>query len=312
MTSGTPRDYLQLIRLPAVFTAAADIFLGFLLNHASLQPWREFALLVASSACLYSSGMVWNDVFDRRVDATERPERPIPSRRVSVAAAVVLATVLMLLGVAAAGVVGWLQGGRAAGGGFQSLKIAGLLTICILAYDGLLKRTVAGPVAMGACRFLNVMLGASAHSATIAVWSRPQTLVAACLGIYVAGITWFARSEAGRSRRGGLAAAAGLVNLGLLALLGVVLTHPWRGEPNVGAVFAVLGAVILVIDCRLAAAIAAPSPGKVQTAVKSMIFSLVLLDATIVFAQTGRAVYALATAALLVPSVIISRWISAT
>ena len=77
------RDYLQLCRFPAVFTAMADVFLGFLLVHVELSPTREFGLLLAASSCLYLAGMVFNDVFDRKVDARERPNRPIPSGRVA-------------------------------------------------------------------------------------------------------------------------------------------------------------------------------------------------------------------------------------
>ncbi len=73
------RTYLQLMRFPAVFTAMADILLGFLLNHDSFQhDLMGLGLLLVSSSCLYLAGMVLNDVFDREVDARERPNRPIP------------------------------------------------------------------------------------------------------------------------------------------------------------------------------------------------------------------------------------------
>ena len=56
----TFRTYLQLVRLPAVFTAMADIFLGYLLTHATLHPLSNFGLLLLASSCLYLSGMVFN------------------------------------------------------------------------------------------------------------------------------------------------------------------------------------------------------------------------------------------------------------
>ena len=295
------RAYLQLVRLPAVFTAAADILLGFLLNHAGLSPVGDLAALLAASACLYCSGMVWNDVFDRKQDAVERPERPIPSGRVRVSRAVILGSVLMLSGV-----------GLSAVAGRQSLTIALVLVTCILAYDGLLKRTVVGPVAMGGCRFLNVMLGASAYPAAIAVWSRPQTLVAAALGLYVAGITWFARTEAVASTRGRLLASAAVVNAGVLALAAIAMTYPWRGDPNRAIVGILLGLILLAIDGRLLAAIRSPAARNVQSAVKTMIFSLVLLDATMVLAQSADPWYAAATAALFIPGRLIGRWMSVT
>ena len=66
------------------------------------------------------------------------------------------------------------------------------LVAAILLYDGPLKRTWAGPAMMGLCRFLNVLLGVSVSGAT--PW--PGWHLAFVVGLYVAGVTWFARTEA--------------------------------------------------------------------------------------------------------------------
>src|SRR5262245_29074995 len=82
------RAYAQLIRLPNVFTAAADIVLGAVAGvefaGGALPQWwqAKLGLLLAASACLYSGGMVWNDFFDLKQDKRERPFRPIPSGRI--------------------------------------------------------------------------------------------------------------------------------------------------------------------------------------------------------------------------------------
>ncbi len=288
--------YLQLLRLPAVFTALADIFLGFLLTHDSLEPTSDFAWLLVASFCLYLSGMVFNDVFDRHIDAIERPERPIPSGRVSPVAAVVLGLVLVLCGVGAAGAVGR-----------ESLKIASILTLSIFAYDGLLKKTPLGPPTMGGCRFFNVMLGASAA----AVWVEPQTIVAAGLGVYIVGVTWFARTEAKRSRRPQLVGAMGVLNLGLGVL--VVFAGTWgQGAAEPAKVLLLLAMIILTINRRLFAAVLDPTPEKVQPAVRVMLLSLVMLDASMIYFKIGEPIYAVATAALLAPAMILARWIPVT
>ncbi|MBM4075479.1 MAG: hypothetical protein FJ267_07530, partial [Planctomycetes bacterium] len=102
--------FLQLVRLPTVFTAMADIFLGYALTHRYIvgpppegwdNPSKFFGLLIAS-CCLYLSGMVFNDVFDRKQDAIERPSRPIPSGRVSLRTAILLGVILMAVGVVSA------------------------------------------------------------------------------------------------------------------------------------------------------------------------------------------------------------------
>lgn len=274
----------------------ADIFLGFLLTHRSLEPVPEFVWLLVSSSCLYLSGMVFNDVFDRGVDALERPERPLPSGRVALPSAVSLGLALMGGGIAAAAMVGR-----------QSLMIALLLAGCIFAYDAVLKRTVLSPLIMGTCRFLNVMLGASEIFFT---WGRPQVLVALALGIYIVGVTWFARTEARVSRRSALAAALGVVDLGLAGL--VVFVFYWSGQGATIASVMLLLIVTVTIHRRAIPALLDPVPGKVQPAIGTMLMSLVLLDASIVYFKTGVAAYALATAGLLIPSVVLRRWISVT
>lgn len=309
--------YLQLIRLPTVFTAMADIVLGYVLTGHFVfgpnagQDSAKFVGLLASSCCLYLAGMVFNDIFDRKQDAAERPSRPIPSGRVSLVSAVVLGTVLMIVGVAAAATVTRV-----------SLQVAGLLVVAILAYDGVLKRTAFAPLAMGLCRALNVMLGASDQT----FWTppgllvRPQIAAAIGLGIYIAGVTLFARTEAKTSSRKQLLLAQLVLNSGIAVLAWLICAWPvWTWPPlgEVPVVLAMLAVIAFTLNRRVIAAIIEPSPEKVQLTVKVMLLSYVMLDATLVFwkmsesGQLGSA-HALATAALVVPAILLSRLIPMT
>ncbi|QDT99462.1 UbiA family prenyltransferase [Gimesia aquarii] len=293
--------YFQLMRLPAVFTAMSDILLGYLLTHNSFELPIQFALLIVASTSLYLSGMVFNDVFDRKVDAEERPSRPIPSGRISTQHAAVLGGLLMLAGVGAAQAVGK-----------QSLIVASLLVVAILSYDSILKRTILGPLAMGLCRFLNVMLGASAVAREINLWVKPQLRIAAILGMYVVGLTWFARMEAKNSHRGHLLGGTLVINAGLAALVWMIATYPWPRELNLTMLLTALGVVVLTINRRLIQAILNPVPQNVQIAVKTMLYSYVMLNAIIVFVWTTNPQYAILTAALLIPTIVLSRWMSVT
>ena len=309
--------YLQLIRLPTVFTAMADIVLGYVLTGHFVfgpnagQDSAKFVGLLASSCCLYLAGMVFNDIFDRKQDAAERPSRPIPSGRVSLVSAVVLGTVLMIVGVAAAATVTRV-----------SLQVAGLLVVAILAYDGVLKRTAFAPLAMGLCRALNVMLGASDQT----FWTppgllvRPQIAAAIGLGIYIAGVTLFARTEAKTSSRKQLLLAQLVLNSGIAVLAWLICAWPvWTWPPlgQVPVVLAMLAVIAFTLNRRVIAAIIEPSPEKVQLTVKVMLLSYVMLDATLVFwkmsesGQLGSA-HALATAALVIPAILLSRLIPMT
>jgi 4-hydroxybenzoate polyprenyltransferase len=293
------RAYLQLMRFPAVFTALADIFLGFLLTHEDLSPPGDFAALLGASSGLYLAGMIFNDLFDRQIDARERPGRPIPSGRVSPRTAAVLGSGLMILGLACTVLV------RA-----QAVEISLMLVGLILAYDGFLKQTPLGPIAMGGCRFLNVMLGASAGAA--ATWASPQLVVALAMGVYVAGVTWFARQEAQQSSRTQLAAATTIVHAGIVGLAAIVLSLPDSAAIQPGLAAGALGLVAAWIDVRLFQAIREPTPRNVQSSVKRMLLAIVLLDATMVYGATGSPGLALCVAALLLPAATLGRWIFIT
>src|SRR5580698_10416697 len=101
--------YAQLVRLPNLPSALADIFLGALATSALPSHWLPFAFLLPASACLYCAGMVWNDFFDVAQDRRERPFRPIPSGRVSRREAALVGAVLLLGGVLFAGLAGLAQ-----------------------------------------------------------------------------------------------------------------------------------------------------------------------------------------------------------
>ncbi len=297
--------YLRLLRLPTLFTALADIFLGFLLTHSTLisdegpNPLPSFLMLCVASAGLYLSGMVFNDYFDRLIDAQERPERPIPSGAISPVAALRLAAGLMLVGLGSAAVVGPL-----------SLGIAVAVCVSILAYDGGLKKTWLGPLAMGTCRSGNVLLGASAVGSLFEFVSTSRWPIAVCLGVYIVGVTIFARQEATTSRRTVLAGAAGVINSGVIGLAMFVNSNGLmeHRRPALG----ILAMILFTLDRRLVVAIAQPSPQHVQVAVKVLLLSLVMLDATLIYAFNGRVELAMATVALLIPAVGLSKLIAMT
>jgi hypothetical protein len=312
-SSSTLHAYLQLVRLPNLFTAMADVVMGFLFTHAVFSPGDGWALglLVGASTCLYAAGVVLNDVFDYEVDCRERPERPLPSGRVSLAAARWLGWELLVLGLAMA----WLAGALA--NDFRPGVVATLLAGCIVSYDALLKGTPVGPLGMGACRALNVLLGMSLwwdEAGRPGLWNGEHWLVAASVGTYVAGVTWFARGEAGRSRRWPLAGATAvmMLGIGLLSRLpkwSEQVGEPFRERPDRWPLL--IGVLAVLIGYRCVWAVIEPAAHRVQTAVRLCILSLVILDAAaclLVRGTTGAVIVLL----LLVPTVALGRWIEST
>lgn len=296
--------YLQLVRLPTVFTAMADILLGFLLTHREItaENWPTFAGLLAASSCLYLAGMVFNDVFDVKQDRAERPSRPIPSGRVSFRSAVLLGVILMAAGIGAAATVKpW------------SLFIAGCLVPAILGYDAILKRTPLGPLGMGLCRFFNVMLGASDFSwyAKVFFWGNPQLLCAVGLGTYIIGVTWFARTEAKQSSRFHLTSAL-LVSLSGITILAWLVNYRPSEVQNPMIVYLILGMIAANVSLRALSAVADPTPERVQPIIKLMLLSYVMLCATMVYWHTGDGQLALITACLVIPALLLGKIIPMT
>src|SRR5439155_26089983 len=134
-------------------------------------------------------------------DKRDRPFRPLPSGKISRRTAAALGTALLLAGVAIAGIAG-----RTVPPGAS----AAAWVVEILLYDAWLKRTAGGPVAMASCRFFNVLLGLSlADQSAVPLFVRLH--LAGVVGLYIVGVTWFARNEAGRSDPVWLRAAAAVM-----------------------------------------------------------------------------------------------------
>lgn len=291
------RAYAQLVRLPNLPSALADICLGVLAAQALPEHRLPFALLLAASGCLYSAGMVWNDYFDREQDRRERPFRPLPSGRISPRQAATLGSALLVIGVL-----------LAVPTGVTSVVVALFLAAAVLGYDGWLKRTWAGPLAMGTCRFLNVLLGVSACGTLL--WPRGGHL-ALIVGLYIVGVTWFARTEARVSNQNALRGAAIVMLAALLLALPLPVFLPAGQHSSFLFPYLLVG-LGFIVGAPVVRAIANPAPSFVQAAVKRSLMGLVLLDAVLATATAGAA--GLLILLLLVPSLYLNRrsWLYAT
>lgn len=270
--------WLELIRPANVVTALADVLAGYAV--AGVADRRSLLWLLASTACLYAGGVVFNDFFDRRLDMVERPERPIPSGRVSPGAAAAFGAGLLAAGIAAASVANVTAG-----------IVAALIAGCVLLYDAWGKhKTLFGPVNMGLCRGLNLLLGIAAAPAVL-----PASALLAVLPVtYIAGVTALSRGEVHGGRRGIATFALISLSLVVIALVGL-----WAGN---GAESWVGLALILVLARRVlppfVAARRSPDPGTIRLAIRTGVLSLALLDAAIgaIYGGVAHAAAILATA----------------
>ena len=179
------RDWLQLARISNAPTVVSNTVAGAVLVAASPDP-GTVAVVAIAMALFYTAGMVLNDVMDLAIDQRERPERPLPSGRISPGAALAAAVVLFVVGEAILVVEGWES------------AIAGLALIALIVlYDSWHKGNAVSPVLMGGCRALVYVVAgyAVAESLPWELWAGAGMLL-----LYIVGLTQVAKAEAtGRS-----------------------------------------------------------------------------------------------------------------
>lgn len=162
----------RLLRVGTLFSPAADVIAS---AAVAGLPWNlDLVRAIAASVCLYAAGMVWNDVADRRIDAIQRPERPLVRGDVAPGVAMVLGTVLLLGGV----LLSPCRGHH------------GLLAALVLAYDfgGKLVPWL-GALGMGSLRALNLGTALAMPAAVAEGRARDLAIAALCYGIYIVAVT---------------------------------------------------------------------------------------------------------------------------
>lgn len=307
-------SWARLVRIPTVFTILADVSAGFFLVAHGHEPIARWLVVLLAAVCLYWAGMIFNDVFDVEQDRRERPTRPLPAGEIPVRRAATVGGGLLVLGVVLAGASGWIPAGDLSTG-WWPLWVAAVLAVMVLLYDGPLKRTLLAPAAMGSCRFLSFLLGASPALpwAIDGGWGElvPQHVLGAALGmgVYVMGVTLVARHEAAESHKATLAGGLVVMALGL----GLIAFVPRFAEPGAGLVvrgdreFALLiGMLGLTIMARGINAVRDPEPRRVQMTVRAALLTLIPLSAALAFLGAGP-VYGLGVFALVIPAM----WVGA-
>jgi 4-hydroxybenzoate polyprenyltransferase len=265
---GILQGCLLLMRPANLPTAAADIIAGAAIvgvfsNSLPSAIGMDLLLLVLASMALYAGGVVLNDVFDLKIDQVERPERPIPSRTVPLRTASFLGSGLLLLGLSLSLLVG-----------NHPALVALVLAFAIVLYNALAKHHVFfGPLVMGSCRGLNLLLGMSLFGLPpLSLWYYMLLPL-----VYIGAVTLVSRGEVHGGNRNNIVLSGILyaVVVGLIMVLMPKTMAIWL------SVLPFLLLFILAIYRPLIKAYKVNSPNNIKKAVKAGVLSLVLMDATI-------------------------------
>lgn len=245
--------------------------------------------------------MVLNDVFDYAEDKRDRPFRPLPSGRINWSLALFVGILLLCAGVGLALLKmptnhWWPHG----------LPIF-LLPVFILGYNVVLKHTFLGPVTMGLCRGLNLLLGATVIPLFIpAAWWAAFTVT-----FYITGVTIIAHDETKQGNKLNMQFGIGLIAVSVLSVSSMIVAvmtisdtfHPMTALP-------LLAGWLNLIISELRPAYRDPSPQNVGNAVKYCIFGLVILETIHLVLTVGLPGYLLLL--LLFPAMLLGKFIYST
>lgn len=249
--------WLELIRLPNLFTVPGDVIAGGLLSGKTgleILPYLFVSLL------LYSVGIILNDVADFREDRETRPLRPLPSGRISVRSAKIVAGVLIVLAIALVFVFGE---------GFGSLMFP--LLACILVYT-LGWRSIW---LLAVCRGLNVLLPAGVSGVNAEVLSA-----AGVVAVFVLAVSLLAKFETKKRKLFPLTYLPAVVLAVSFAAMKYWF-HPvqWFHYAGIAAVFR-----MLAVGVELGHE---PEPAAVQKAVGYWLCGLPLIQGILILAVPG-------------------------
>ena len=263
--------YARLARPANLPTAAADILAGVAvagvissankyINYTAV-PGIDILYLVFASVFLYAGGVILNDVFDYKIDAVERPERAIPSGLISLKSAAIYGSVVLIVGIVLAFLVNSVSG-----------SVAMALAASIVFYDAIAKKyDFLGPLSMGICRGINLILGMSILG-TLGYW-----WIAIIPIVYIFAITLISRGEVHGENKNHIVLAGVLYATVIFAVLSLAFLY--TDSIIFPLLFLVLFAILVFKP--LIKAHSENSPHNIKEAVMAGVLSLVVLDASI-------------------------------
>jgi 4-hydroxybenzoate polyprenyltransferase len=288
------KAWIQLIRPSNVLTAISDVLAGVALACLFLQselPETESLIWITlSSMLLYTGGIVFNDVFDAALDKIERPERPIPSGKVKQSSAAILGSIAFSLGCFLAYQVN-----------MTAFYISLAIVLMCLLYNGKAKHHfIAGPIVMGSCRGLNLLLGMAVLPDSLSYFYLAIVPI-----IYIAAVTNISRGEVYGNNKTTI-----LVSMGLYALVIITLIYFAFVSKNYLAFIFILFFTVMIAS-PLFKALKSLAPQDVRKSVKFGVLALILMNASWV-AISGYWVLALAICAILPVSIFLAKKFAVT
>jgi geranylgeranylglycerol-phosphate geranylgeranyltransferase len=145
--------YLKLVRIHNVIGAAIGDFTGYVVSSAWNFNLEKLIISLIVVSLVAAGGYAINDVYDVEIDKINKPDRPLPSGRISIKNAVTLSYSTMIIGSGLAFILGILQG-----------LLAILTSIALIYYAKTLKRQgLPGNIIVATTTALSIFYGGIAY-----------------------------------------------------------------------------------------------------------------------------------------------------
>ena len=283
---------LKLGRVSNLPTVWSNTLAGVVLAGVSPFSWSLLTVMLAMSMA-YIGGMFLNDAFDRKIDAKERPDRPIPSGKIKAAEVYSAGFTLLVAAVFFTLLAAIAWGGSA----LKATLCAMLLCAAIVLYNVWHKNNPYSPVIMGLCRMLIYFCAAFTPT------DSPSTMVYAgafALLAYLIGLTYVARQE-------NLGQVKNLWPVAFIAVPGLIGIFAAATDTQVWIpLIAFNGWVIFCLYI-----INRKQPGDIPKAVVSLIAGISLVDAIFIAAMSSLSIMLFAVITFLL-TLFLQRYISGT
>jgi 4-hydroxybenzoate polyprenyltransferase len=291
INQGKALALLQLMRLPNLFTAMADVMAGYLLVAGMQIHVPTLLSLLLTTSAIYAGGCVLNDLCDREIDQRERPQRPIPSGKVLLREAGFLTFFLFAMGLTCAALAG-----------SRPFFMAVILIVLVIAYDWQTKDIlILGSLNMGSCRAGNLLLGMSPLL-------NMETL--SYFPLISLGYVFFLTSLSNFETGGRLGWLRWVIVSGLLLLFISLLGNNLFGTLRIdGLLYLLLMAFFIQGPVRLA--LLQQTPALIGQAIKRLILAIPFLDAVYV-AGTHGFLYGIPVVFCLIPAWLLAKKLAVT
>ncbi|WP_443642673.1 UbiA family prenyltransferase [Candidatus Levibacter sp. Uisw_134_01] len=142
------KTLFELGRISNLPTVWSNVLAGIVIAGGTIG-LQSTSILIASLSLFYIGGMFLNDAFDTKFDIVQRPERPIPSKKITQKMVFIIGFTLLILGI----FLLYIEALRTNIFNLNLILFLGMmLSAFIIIYNKYHKNNAYSPLIMGLCR----------------------------------------------------------------------------------------------------------------------------------------------------------------